>query len=267
MAHRRRGRGRQDQPRLPDGPMGDGPGREPTASPPTHAPGPHRGRAGRPRHRRRDSRGSPRRFAASSEPSSARPSRFPRSCSSTSCGELRVLVVIDHFTEMSQATRDQIRFDAAGVPRRGPGRHRTDGRPGEPPQAHRRADAYRGQDGSRCSSTPTSASGGSGTSSGRRGILRGLLTALADGRRERDITVLLAKLYADQMVARKGEPGRGRAAEDHPRPDAPLSQRAEPNTGGEDNRTVQRDCKAIAWECLKASYRPGPAERRPSSRL
>ena len=33
------------------------------------------------------------------------------------------------------------------------------------------------------------------------------------------------------------------------------------NTGGEDNRTVQRDCKVIAWECLKASYRPGPAER------
>ena len=78
---------------------------------------------------------------------------------------------------------------------------------------------------------------------------------------ERDITVLLAKLYADQMVAAKESP----AGDELPKtiPDLMLRYLNElnRNTGGEDNRTVQRDCKAIAWECLKASYRPGPAER------
>ena len=78
---------------------------------------------------------------------------------------------------------------------------------------------------------------------------------------ERDITVLLAKLYADQMVAAKESP----AGDELPKniPDLMLRYLNElnRNTGGEDNRTVQRDCKAMAWECLKTNYRPGPAER------
>ncbi len=77
----------------------------------------------------------------------------------------------------------------------------------------------------------------------------------------REITLLLAKLYADQMVTAK----ESKADEELPKsiPDLMLCYLKEMNrnVGGEDNRTVQRDCKIIAWECLKASYRPAPAER------
>ena len=77
----------------------------------------------------------------------------------------------------------------------------------------------------------------------------------------REITLLLAKLYADQMVTAK----ESKADEELPKsiPDLMLCYLKElnRNVGGEDNRTIQRDCKIIAWECLKASYRPAPAER------
>ncbi len=79
---------------------------------------------------------------------------------------------------------------------------------------------------------------------------------------EREITVLLAKLYADQMVATWENPEAG----DLPKtiPDLMLRYLNElnRNVGGEDNVVVQRDAKVIAWECIKAAYRPGPAGRR-----
>ena len=80
---------------------------------------------------------------------------------------------------------------------------------------------------------------------------------------ERDITVLLAKLYADQMVATKENPD----TDELPKtiPDLMLRYLSELNRnvgGREDNRVVHQDCEAIAWECLKPTYRPGPAERK-----
>ncbi|MGB7443992.1 MAG: HEAT repeat domain-containing protein [Coleofasciculaceae cyanobacterium] len=86
----------------------------------------------------------------------------------------------------------------------------------------------------------------------------------------RNITVLLAKLYAEQLIAAKDSTT---ALPDNI-PDLMLSYLNELNravTGdnfekeedsdGFCSRTVQQDAKAIAWECLKATYRPGTAKR------
>jgi hypothetical protein len=77
----------------------------------------------------------------------------------------------------------------------------------------------------------------------------------------RDITVLLAKLYAEQMIAAK----EGSIEGNLPRtiPDLMLSYVNEVNRGVEspkqDDRLVHRVLKAIAWECLKRTYYPAPA--------
>lgn len=88
----------------------------------------------------------------------------------------------------------------------------------------------------------------------------------------RNITVLLAKLYAEQLITAK----EGTAADQLPDniPDLMLSYLNELNrsvTGDQfddssdgerfSSRTVQQDAKAIAWECLKQTYRPAPAKR------
>ena len=79
----------------------------------------------------------------------------------------------------------------------------------------------------------------------------------------RDITVLLAKLYAEQMIATKES-----AAESilpGTIPDLMLSYVNELNRGidrpKQGDRTVHRVTKVIAWECLKRIYRPTPAPR------
>ncbi|HEY9667123.1 MAG TPA: PBS lyase, partial [Coleofasciculaceae cyanobacterium] len=87
----------------------------------------------------------------------------------------------------------------------------------------------------------------------------------------RNITVLLAKLYAEQLIAVKD----GTTADQLPDniPDLMLSYLNElnrdvngdkddsPNGDSFASRTVQQDAKAIAWECLKGNYRPAPAKR------
>ena len=89
----------------------------------------------------------------------------------------------------------------------------------------------------------------------------------------RNITVLLAKLYAEQLIAAKD----GTILDQLPDniPDLMLSYLNELNrdVNGEDkcddspngdsfaSRTVQQDAKVIAWECLKGTYRPGTAKR------
>ena len=172
---------------------------------------------------------------------------------------LRVIVIIDHLTEMSQKTRDQIRFDAADFPAAAlvvtartdvleklP-KHTVEPMRIEGTRLSVFIDAYLNQRRKRdlfddeeyfeaCKQLSRMVSG-------------------------REITLLLAKLYADQMVTAK----ESKADEELPKtiPDLMLCYLNElnRNVGGEDNRTVQRDCKIIAWECLKASYRPAPAER------
>jgi HEAT repeat protein len=79
----------------------------------------------------------------------------------------------------------------------------------------------------------------------------------------RNITVLLAKLYAELMIAAK----EGNTKESLPEtiPDLMLSYVNEVNRGIEshkqDDRLVHRVAKVIAWECLKRTYRPTPTPR------
>lgn len=78
---------------------------------------------------------------------------------------------------------------------------------------------------------------------------------------ERDITVLLAKLYADQLIAEKESP----SAEGLPKniPELMLSYLNEINRSATstdpDDRSVHRAAKIIAWACLRDTFRPIPA--------
>ncbi len=87
----------------------------------------------------------------------------------------------------------------------------------------------------------------------------------------RNITVLLAKLYAEQLIAVKEGTTLGATSASSLQlpdniPDLMLSYLNELNrdVNGDkfDNRTVQDDAKAIAWECLKGTYRPAAAKRK-----
>ncbi len=81
---------------------------------------------------------------------------------------------------------------------------------------------------------------------------------------QRNITVLLAKLYAEQLIAAKEGIGSGNLPDNIP--ELMLSYLNELNhsvTGDKLNdRTVHQDAKAIAWECLKTTYRPAIAKRK-----
>ena len=76
---------------------------------------------------------------------------------------------------------------------------------------------------------------------------------------ERDTTVLLAKLYADQMITVKDR----QASEDLPEniPDLMLEylNRINRTKREKDDRTVHGAAKTVAWECLRQSFRPIPA--------
>ena len=86
------------------------------------------------------------------------------------------------------------------------------------------------------------------------------LSALAS---QGNITVLLAKLYADQMISAK----EGKTREDLPDniPDLMIHYLNQLNYSVADNkldnRTVHRDAKIVAWECLQQTYRPATARR------
>ena len=88
-------------------------------------------------------------------------------------------------------------------------------------------------------------------------LLKRLLTLVGD----RGITVLLAKLYAEQMIAKK----KGTIAS-LPKtiPDLILeyinilNQQAAPDEPN--NRTVHQAAKLAAWYCVEDMYRPGPAK-------
>jgi len=85
---------------------------------------------------------------------------------------------------------------------------------------------------------------------------------------ERDVTILFAKLYAEQMIALKGKlPKEELESGKLPAniPDLVLSYLNELNkdaaTTDPDNRTIHEAAKRIAWACLEKSYRPNPIAR------
>jgi len=81
---------------------------------------------------------------------------------------------------------------------------------------------------------------------------------------DRNITVLLARLYADQMIAAKQDPSFEGLPENIP--DLMLSYLNWINRSRTDehpdNRTVQRIAKAVAWACLEPTFRPGTGDLR-----
>ncbi len=80
---------------------------------------------------------------------------------------------------------------------------------------------------------------------------------------ERDITALIAKMYAEQMIASKEQPSGFDSP--HNLPDLMLGYVTNINEGvradRRDSPTVLRAGKIIAWSCLKKTYQPSTARR------
>ncbi len=80
----------------------------------------------------------------------------------------------------------------------------------------------------------------------------------------RNITVLLARLYADQMIAQQAGAGGTLPANV---PELMLNYVTQVNSTlppaiRRDNLLVHEDAQRVAWECLKATYRPTTASRK-----
>ena len=176
----------------------------------------------------------------------------------------RILVIIDHFSEMSEATRKQIRpaspnFPANAlivtsrleesldnVPKTTLKPLRVSGN-----QLSSFMEAYLTQRGKRDLFDDAEYF----DACRRLSLMVG----------KRNITALFAKLYAEQMIAKVA------VDSDDFVDDLPLSipelmlgylnELNRDNADGElDNRTIQKDAKIIAWECLKKNFRPGTAK-------
>jgi HEAT repeat protein len=82
---------------------------------------------------------------------------------------------------------------------------------------------------------------------------------------QRQITVLLAKLYAEQLIARVTRADASDTFLPDTIPNLVLGYLNELNrdiTGDKlDDRMIHQDAKAIAWECLKQTYQPATAKR------
>jgi len=82
----------------------------------------------------------------------------------------------------------------------------------------------------------------------------------------RDATVLLAKLFVELMIARKGGPDT--LGQDIPQSASDLTLQylnllnRERRQGEPDNRTVHDVCQRIAWSCVKKDFRPGAVSRK-----
>lgn len=80
---------------------------------------------------------------------------------------------------------------------------------------------------------------------------------------QRNITVLLAKLYVEQLIAHKSGIVDSHLPDNIP--DLMLSYLNELNRDHNpdepDNPMVHQDAKVIAWECLKYTFRPAPVKR------
>jgi hypothetical protein len=77
---------------------------------------------------------------------------------------------------------------------------------------------------------------------------------------DQDTTVLLAKLFAEQMISSKENPDQKDLPENIP--DLMLQYLNELNRkeGSLPDRVVHSAAKSIAWECLKETFRPAPAK-------
>jgi HEAT repeat protein len=185
----------------------------------------------------------------------------------------RVLVIVDHFSEMGPETQKQIPFGDAAFPAAAlTVTSRTDDALENLPKHVLRPPRIQG-------GQVASFLEGYLQERGKRDLFDDedffeacrRLTRMVG---ERDITVLLAKLYADQLIASKGGDSGGTgsgplggtgAGTPGTIPELMLGYLNEVNRaaaeGDPDNNTLHRDAKAIAWECLKQTHWPAPVER------
>jgi HEAT repeat protein len=77
---------------------------------------------------------------------------------------------------------------------------------------------------------------------------------------DRNITVLLTKLYADQLIATQLGTENTHLPDNIP--DLMLSYLDELSRDRSPPLTVQEDAKIVAWECVKSTYQPGIAPRK-----
>lgn len=176
----------------------------------------------------------------------------------------RILVIVDHLSEMSVATQKATRL-------------RDSNSPVNALIITSRTENILGKEVTHTTLKPRRVSGNQLsifmdvylTQKGKRDLfndaeyfdaLRRLSQIVTD---ERDVTVLFAKLFADQMVAI----AEGLVVEDLPDniPDLMLSYINEVNRekdGKIEDEIVQRDLKVIAWECLKQTFKPETADRK-----
>jgi hypothetical protein len=174
----------------------------------------------------------------------------------------RLLVIVDHLSEMSEATRALIRPGHADFPASAlvvtsrieeslEGVARTVLRPMRLRKNRLGSfvEAYLKGSGNREQFNDTEFFG----------VLSGLATMVGD----RDVTALLAILYADQAVSEKNQAVTGALAGNIP--DLFLNYLRELASSARDDddevRRVLCDAKAVAWECLKASFRPAAIGR------
>ncbi|NEU72804.1 NACHT domain-containing protein [Hassallia byssoidea VB512170] len=175
----------------------------------------------------------------------------------------RILVIVDHFSEMSEATRKAIRPESPDFPinalivtsrfqEKLGGVTKTTLKPLriEGNRLSSFMESYLTQQGKRDLFTDTEFF----NACSRLSLMVG----------QRNITALLAKLYAEQLIAVKVE-GMKELSLQMPDsiPDLMLSYLNELNasvTGVKlSDRTVHKDARAIAWECLKQTFRPATA--------
>ena len=80
---------------------------------------------------------------------------------------------------------------------------------------------------------------------------------------DRNITVLLAKLYGDQLIAKKEGTTDGNLPENIAELMLHYLNQVNHSVPGDkfSDSTVHKDAKIIAWECLKQTYRPAAANR------
>jgi HEAT repeat protein len=176
----------------------------------------------------------------------------------------RVLVIVDHLSEMTEATRQRVRPDVPGFPVEALiVTSRLEERLGDVPVVPLRPlrvtgdylfdfmGAYLRACGVR-ELFPDREFGEAGA-------------RIADLVGERAVTVLLVKLYLDRLVETKKTGGD--IDKDMPASIPSLMlrylndlNRAVPDDARRDARAVHRDAKALAWTCLEDRFRPAPAQ-------
>jgi hypothetical protein len=168
-----------------------------------------------------------------------------------------VLVIVDHFSEMSESTRREIRpghpdFPVNALIVTSRIEEKLDGVPKTTIKPLRIG-------GNRLSSFMEAYL----TQRGKRDLFNDseffdACSRLSQIIQERDATVLFAKMYAEQMIVSQEDATEVNMPNNVP--DLILSYINTLNSGiaehKRDDREVHRDAKAIAWECLKQNYRP-----------